>query len=69
MIRLALVYFPSERKSYVVPVHDIIDLPAPKSVNDFDRRKLHKVRWTVVTEDGEKTESPFDGKIQLLASK
>lgn len=68
MIRLALVYFPSERKNYVVPVKDVINLHRPKSIDDFDPAKTYDINWQVLRrENSDTTEATWSGRIVLLA--
>lgn len=70
MIRLALLYFPSEKRSYVRPINTIEDLPEPRSVTDFEEHKLYSVKWDVLKrEDSDTVEKAFHAKILLLASK
>lgn len=67
-IRLACVYFPNEKRNFVLAVKDITDLQRPRSVNDFDSQKLYNVRWPILQrQDSDSTEGTFSGKIQLLA--
>lgn len=67
MIRLAVVYFPSDKLKNVIPVKDIVDLPQPKGIDDFEPNRLYSINCQVLRrEDSDTTEKPFNGKILLL---
>lgn len=68
-IRLACVLFPKEGRK-VIPVKDIVDLPAPRGKDDFVKDKDYNIRWDVLPNEGSGTvEDTYVGKILLLAGK
>lgn len=67
-IKFALVLFKDDNKRNVIPVKDVIDLPAPKGVDDFDGEKTYNAKWPVLKRQGsETTEETYEAKILLLA--
>ena len=65
-IKFALVVFKDDNKRYVIPVKDIIDLPVPKGVEDFNKDTIYHAQ-VLRRQGSETTEQHYQATILLLA--